>query len=108
MPKQPAKQFIETDYLSQETYQVMEWRVNTPQLLKEILVNSETSALRVPLQIFANLLAEVGYRASELNDTKLNALMAQLALYEITDPYSKDFDREKANELIQNKYKKEE
>ncbi len=76
------------------------WRVNTPQLLKEILENNETKILSKPLQIFANILFEVGERAAELNDDKLNALMCRLAIYEISDPYNEAYDSEIVNEII--------
>ena len=82
----------------------LEWRCNVPQLLKEILNNNPTLALMAaPIQIFSNLLSEVATRASQLNDPKLNALMCRLALYEISDPYSREYDKEKANKIIENK-----
>lgn len=71
-----------------------QWKVNTPQLLREILVNNQTQILDRPLQIFAGILGQVASRASELNDPELNALMCRLALYEISDPYSKEFDKD--------------
>ena len=71
-----------------------QWKVNTPQLLREILVNNQTQILARPLQIFAGILGQVASRASELNDPELNALMCRLALYEISDPYSKEFDKD--------------
>ena len=76
------------------------WRVNTPQLLKEILTSNETQILSKPLQIFANILFEVGERAAELGDDKLNALMCRLAIYEISDPNNKNYDSELTNEII--------
>lgn len=80
------------------------WRVNTPQLLKEIMHNPGTSILNQPLQIFARILAEVGDRASELNDPKLNALMCRLAIYEVADPYNKNFDKNLTNDTINKGY----
>lgn len=71
-----------------------EWKVNTPQLLKEILSNPQAQVLGTPIQIFAHLLLAVAQRASEINDDQLNALMCRLALYEISDPYSKEYDAE--------------
>lgn len=68
------------------------WRCNTPYLLHEIMVNPGTGILKMPLTIFAHLLAEVGERATELNDPKLNALMCRLSIYEIADPYSVAYD----------------
>jgi len=79
---------------------MLHWKVNTPGLLHEILINNETSALKIPLQIFAHLLADVATRASELNDAKLNALMCRLALYEISDPYSPNYNNVITNKTI--------
>jgi hypothetical protein len=78
----------------------LKWKVNTPNFLKEIGSNNQMSIMSKPLMIFASILGEVAYRASELNDPKLNSLMARLALYEITDPYSKEYDANKTRELI--------
>jgi len=58
------------------------WKVNTAQLLQEILNNPGTSILSIPLNIFGKLLAAVGERAAQLNDDELNGLMARLAIYE--------------------------
>ena len=79
----------------------LQWRVNTPQLLKEILGNNETSILSVPLSIFGRILAEVGERAAELNDPKLNALMCRLAIYEVADPYNENYDPVLTNKTIE-------
>jgi len=79
----------------------MQWRVNTPQLLKEVISNNETQCLGKPLAIFASILAEVGDRASEINDAKLNALMCRLAIYEISDPYNPNYNSELVNEIIE-------
>lgn len=79
----------------------VKWRVNTPAFLSEIGNHNPTMAgMRQPLMIFASLLGEVATRASELNDDKLNALMCRLALYEISDPYSKEYDAVKTRSLI--------
>lgn len=68
------------------------WKVHTPNLLKEILVNPQLACMAQPLNIFARLLAEVAERAIELNDPALNNLMMRLTLYEQADPHSADFD----------------
>lgn len=78
----------------------LDWRVNTPQLLNEILGNNNMVILNKPLSIFGRILAEVGERASELNDSKLNALMCRLAIYEISDPYNENYDEELTNNII--------
>jgi len=38
--------------------------------------------LKVPLNIFQNLLGQVAQRAIEINDKELNKLMIRLALYD--------------------------
>ena len=78
----------------------LNWRVNTPQLLKEITINSQTAVLSKPIAIFAKILAEVGERAAQLNDPKLNALMCRLAIYEISDPYNPEYNQELTEETI--------
>ena len=76
------------------------WKVNTPQFLREIMINSQVAGLKIPMQIFASLLAQVATRASELNDDELNALMCRLSLYEISDPYSKEYDEKLTKAII--------
>jgi hypothetical protein len=85
---------------------VLLWRVNTAQLLKEVMGNNETAMLSKPLTIFGRILAEVGERAAELNDPKLNALMCRLAIYDVADPYSEHYDEKITNETINKAYKK--
>lgn len=70
----------------------MQWKVHTPRLLEEVLENPQCAVLRTPINIFANLLYEVGERAVELDDPQLNALMLRLTLYEAADPYLPDHD----------------
>ena len=79
----------------------VQWRVNTPQLLKEIISNNETSVLSKPVAIFGRILAEVGERAAEINDPKLNALMCRLAIYEVSDPYNPNYNAELTNKTIE-------
>lgn len=78
----------------------LQWRVNTPQLLKEIMDNNETQPLRIPIAAFGHILSDVGKRASELNDPELNSLMCRLAIYEISDPYSKEYNAELTDKTI--------
>lgn len=75
------------------------WKVHTGSLLSEILNNNTTSVLHIPIKTFAMLLTQVSVRASQLNDPILNDLMCKLSLYEIADPYSKDYDPEKVEEI---------
>ena len=80
----------------------LQWRVNTAGLLKEITGNKETWILKRPIQIFANLLAQVADRVIELNDPELNKLMGRLSLYGIADPFDDGYDKVGAEELIAN------
>jgi hypothetical protein len=70
----------------------MEFKVNTPQLIKEIFEcypNGQGDIFRIPFNVLQALLAQVASRASELNDPVLNALMCRMALYGESDPYDK-------------------
>lgn len=77
-----------------------EWKCHTPNLLKEIAKHSEQPILSVPLNIFGRLLAEVGERAAELNDPRLNALMCRLTIYEIADPENPNHDPKKVKDIL--------
>lgn len=83
------------------------WKVNTPSLLKEILVNPSCHILARPLQIFGGILSELAERAIELKDDKLNAIICRLALFEQSDPYDPAYDRKMVNELIKKVYGKQ-
>lgn len=77
------------------------WKVHATALLNEIAINANMSALKIPLNIFRDMLAEVATRASVMGDEAMDGLMMRLALYEQGDPYSKDHDPDfaaKANE----------
>ncbi len=80
----------------------MQWRVHTPNLLKEIAQNigKNGTAVATPLQILAQLLSQVGERAAELNDEKLNALMVRLTIYSVADPESPDFDQDVVDKFL--------
>lgn len=68
------------------------WTVHTPNLLKEILeCNPGMGTLKIPIQIFRHLLNEVGKRAVEINDPKLNCLMIRLTLYDDTEPGNENY-----------------
>jgi len=68
------------------------FRVHTPNLLNEIFNNPGTVMLTIPFKVFAGKLEEVARRAAQLNDPKLNKLMMELALYEVADPKSPEYD----------------
>lgn len=62
----------------------LEWSVNTPELLNDIIPNMRQSESISPsiIRIFGSLLAQVAARATELHDAKLDVLMLRLNLYE--------------------------
>lgn len=70
----------------------LDWRVHTPNLLKEILENKSCWILAQPLKILGDILYEVGERAAQLNDPELNKLMLRLTIYSASDPESPDYD----------------
>ena len=78
----------------------LSWKIHTPNLIKEIMNNKECTVLNKPLIILANILKEVATRASQLNDVELNKLMMRLALYEISDPESKEYNSEFCNKYL--------
>lgn len=79
----------------------LNWRVHAPNLLTEIVQNNPTAwALRLPVQIFANILHEVATRAVALDDPELTALMCRLTLYEEADPSSPAFSPELLNQVL--------
>ena len=81
------------------------WRINTAGFLKEIGGNQAMGFCQIPLQIFGNMLIEVGLRAAELNDPKLNAIMCRMAMYDQADPTSPNFDSELTMKTIREGYK---
>ena len=78
----------------------MRWRIHTSNMLAEIADNPTCWVLRQPLMILGQTLAEVGERAAELNDPKLNALMCRLTIYTCADPKSPDYDPELTARLL--------
>jgi hypothetical protein len=84
-----------------KTQNNLQWKVNTPQLLREILSNDQMVCLSSPLSILSNILAELGERCADINDDKLNALMCRLAIYDISDPYSDNFNEELTQKTIE-------
>lgn len=66
--------------------QELEFSVDTASLLNEIFDNAlmeNMGVLKVPINVFRNLLCQVSKRAIELNDPKLHILMLKLNLYEV-------------------------
>ena len=96
----PIKPIInmETKYNLRE-----EFKVHTPELFQRIIemdASNKSGVMKHPINIFRKLLIEVGKRASELNDQKLNALMCKLTIYAIADPYDKDYNPELVNKIL--------
>lgn len=86
--------------MSVNTSQIAEWKIHTGILLQEIAGCSNQSIYRIPLHILGCLLSKVGERAAEINDPKLNALMCQLTIYTIADPYSQDYNPTLVNDIL--------
>lgn len=64
----------------------LNFRVDTVRLLTEVAdcgLPRSAGVLKLPLNIFKNLLAQVAERAIKINDPELNILMLMLALYEV-------------------------
>lgn len=79
-----------------------EFKVNTPGLLREIVLGSGQDIYRIPILILKGLLADVATRASEINDPEMDALMCKLALYEISNPESPEYDAQAVQLIINN------
>lgn len=76
-----------------------DWKVNTPQLYKEIVECMKGGEiLRTPLRIMMCILGELATYAIKKNDPELNVLMMRLALYDIPPSKVQDYidaEREK-------------
>jgi len=74
------------------------WRSNVKALFEEMIENGghAIASCHMPLKITYAILTEVAQRANELQDPKLNSLMARLALYDECNPYSEHY---KGNEF---------
>lgn len=84
------------------------WRVNTVSMFKEMVNNNPGMGIfKSPINILGQILAQVSNRAIELNDPKLNRLMCRLALYEQSDPYSPNYDKEMMAKVFSDDYVKE-
>ena len=64
----------------------LHFRLDAPQLLKEIAENGLTGnmgVLKIPLNIFRNYLGRLAEIAIELDDPKLNIIMLEMSIYEV-------------------------
>lgn len=73
--------------MEEEETEMVGFNLNTLGLLHEIADNAlpmgNMGVLKVPLNVFRQLLGAVAQRASEINDPELNILMLRLHLYEV-------------------------
>lgn len=99
-----------TKTLTMRIPQKMEWSVDTPALLNDIIPNAMQKETISPsiLVIFRNLLAEVAQRATELHDPQLDILMLRLNLYEMEGKNGgeKNHNRVKMIEVLKKEYLK--
>lgn len=80
------------------------FKVHTGNLIKEIMNNHGSDTLHKPLLVFRDCLRQVAERSSILNDVELNKLMMQLALYEVADPESKEYNPEFVCDYLEGKF----
>lgn len=81
---------------SEAEFKEVYWRMQTANLLNEILNSNEKMAIfSLPIHILGVLLGKVADRASQLEDKELNKLMLRLGLYNQANPDSEDFMGEK-------------
>ncbi len=66
--------------------------LHTPNFTKELLANNKMGILKIPMNIFRNLLGQVADRAAQLEDPELSLLMCKLTLFEEADPDSKNYN----------------
>lgn len=73
-----------------------QWKVHTPNLLGDIIVNLSSSnnigAIYQPINIFRKMLVELSEVAREIDDPRLHLMMCKLTLYENSDVSSKEYD----------------
>ena len=70
------------------------FRVDTMKLLHEICDSAMPQTMgivKIPLNVFKNLLAQVAQRATQLHDPILDRLMFDLTLYELPEPTSTEY-----------------
>lgn len=73
------------------------FKCHTPQLLTElcdgVLKSGNFGVLKIPINTLRIYLVLVAQRAAQINDPILNELMCNMTLYEVADPYSKDYNK---------------
>jgi hypothetical protein len=78
----------------------LKWKVAIQPLFEEVILNKENECFKIPFRIILDLLRQVGERATELNDPKLNALMLRLGLYSISNPKDHEYDPELVTNVL--------
>lgn len=83
----------------------LHWKVHTARLFKEILeCVPGASIFKIPLLEMTNILVKIGERAEKLDDPELLLLCCRLTLYDISDPYSKEYNP-KVFEILEKRIK---
>lgn len=77
----------------------LKFRIEAVAFLNEVKGNDVMAYLTVPFSIFQSKLGKIATRASELNDPILNEIMSEMALYEVTNPSSKEYDHSIVEEI---------
>ena len=62
----------------------LQFDVNLPNLLDEVLNNRTCAILKRPIQITKGILAELAQTAIEIDDDRLHLCMLRLGLYEVS------------------------
>jgi len=78
----------------------LEWMIHTPNLLNEIVSNSNQPAIEAPIRILGNMLYRLGEIAARINDPELNEIMIRLTIYDIANPESENYDWNKCREIL--------
>ncbi len=85
---------------TQNDTDLIRWRFHFANFHKELIENnSQNWIFQQPMNVLKNKLVQIAERAAEIKDPVLLDLCASLALYEFSDPRSKDYDEEFCNEL---------
>lgn len=67
----------------------LEFDVDLPGLLNEVLCNESCSILSIPIAITKGILEELAETAIEIDDDRLNLIMVRLGLYDFDKSASK-------------------
>ena len=83
----------------------MTFRIHTDLFLRELVDNGLQPNMGVfhkPINIFRNLLAQVGEQAARINDHELNKLMIRLGIYSMACPDSEDYNADLVRRILAN------